>query len=222
MYLGTKTIRDQEFCMRDLSFRPCVAADARAAVPLIYSSGPGAFNYVFCSRHEQEAQNFLHHAFSNGRSEFGFQQHLAAVIDGEVVGVGALRTQAESAGFMLAAIRDIGSFYAARQVPGVMFRGLRTERVIRPPEANRGLIYQLGVKPEMRGRGIGEQLVEQLILRAQTLSLTHVALDVADNNPRARALYLRLGFKPRVIRHGGFQSAFGGIGSHEYMEKPIV
>ncbi len=100
-----------------------------------------------------------------------------------------------------------------------MFRGLRTERVIRPPQANRGLIYQLGVKPEMRGRGIGEQLVEQLILHAQTLSLTHVALDVADNNPRA--LYLRLGFKPRVTRHGGFQSAFGGTGSHEYMEKPI-
>ncbi len=208
--------------MRDLSFRPCVANDVSTAVPLIYSSGPGAFDYVFCSRHAREAQDFLQQAFINGRSEFGFQQHLAAVLDGEVVGVGALRTQPESAGFMLAALRDIGSFYAAAQIPGVIYRGLRTERVIRPPQANRGLIYQLGVKPQMRGRGIGEQLVQQLILRAQTLALTHVALDVADNNPRARALYLRLGFKPRVIRHGGFQSAFGGIGSHEYMEKPIV
>ncbi|UXD88481.1 GNAT family N-acetyltransferase [Thalassolituus hydrocarboniclasticus] len=207
--------------MRDLSFRPCVANDVSTAVPLIYSSGPGAFDYVFCSRHAREAQDFLQQAFINGRSEFGFQQHLAAVLDGEVVGVGALRTQPESAGFMLAALRDIGSFYAAAQIPGVIYRGLRTERVIRPPQANRGLIYQLGVKPQMRGRGIGEQLVQQLILRAQTLALTHVALDVADNNPRARALYLRLGFKPRVIRHGGFQSAFGGVGSHEYMEKPI-
>lgn len=207
--------------MRDLSFRPCVANDVSTAVPLIYSSGPGAFDYVFCSRHAREAQDFLQQAFINGRSEFGFQQHLAAVLDGEVVGVGALRTQPESAGFMLAALRDIGSFYAAAQIPGVIYRGLRTERVIRPPQANRGLIYQLGVKPQMRGRGIGEQLVQQLILRAQTLALTHVALDVADNNPRARALYLRLGFKPRVVRHGGFQSAFGGIGSHEYMEKPI-
>ena len=208
--------------MQSLSFRPCVAADVSAAVPLIYSSGPGAFNYVFCSRHEREAQDFLRHAFINGRSEFGFQQHLAALVDGDVVAVGALRTQPESAGFMLAALRDIGSFYAARQVPGVIFRGLRTEQVIRPPQANRGLIYQLGVKPELRGRGIGEQLVQQLMLRAKASRLTHVALDVADNNPRARALYLRLGFKPGMIRHGGFSSAFGGVGSHEYMEMPIL
>lgn len=207
--------------MNELSFRPCLAADVYAAVPLIYSSGPEAFNYVFCSRHEQEAQDFLHHAFVNGRSEFGFQQHLAALIDDEVVAVGALRTQPESAGFMLAALRDIHSFYPIRHMPGVILRGLRTERVIRPPQANRGLIYQLGVKPERRGCGIGEQLIQQLIIRAQVQSLTHVALDVADHNPRARALYLRLGFKPRIIRHGGFSSSFGSVGSHECMEMPI-
>jgi hypothetical protein len=33
--------------MAGLMFRPAAASDVDAAVPLIHSSGPAAFNYVF-------------------------------------------------------------------------------------------------------------------------------------------------------------------------------
>jgi hypothetical protein len=57
-------------------------------VPLIYSSGPAAFDFVFATE-KHSAQDFLRTAFIDGAGEFGFRNHTVAVAKNIVVGIGA-------------------------------------------------------------------------------------------------------------------------------------
>jgi hypothetical protein len=49
-----------------VSFRAAAAADVAAAVPLIHSSGPAAFEFVFAVPGLGDAQAFLRRAFVDG------------------------------------------------------------------------------------------------------------------------------------------------------------
>ena len=53
----------------------------------------------------------------------------------------------------------------------------------------------LAVHPDVRGQGIGTQLIEAVEALAQSEGKRRVALDVEDINPRAKQLYERLGFR---------------------------
>lgn len=57
-----------------------------------------------------------------------------------------------------------------------------------------GEISDLIVAPELRSRGIGSAMIAYLMDEAHTLSLDTVEIGAAQDNPRARALYERLGF----------------------------
>ncbi|MFC6632270.1 GNAT family N-acetyltransferase [Microbulbifer taiwanensis] len=204
--------------MSEICFRPCQPEDADAAVPLIYSSGPAAFDYVFCDRSEQQSRDFLHHAFIRGRSEFGYRQHIAAVLEDNVVAIGAVRDASQNFPFTVAALRDIFSFYSPLAAARSLTRGLRTELVIQPPKAGAGLIYHLGVAKEQRGRGIGRKLIAELLQTVRARALPVAALDVAESNPRARQLYERLGFSAKSSRQSRLQSNFGRVPDHTHME----
>ncbi|MFF9196138.1 GNAT family N-acetyltransferase [Streptomyces sp. NPDC014779] len=54
----------------------------------------------------------------------------------------------------------------------------------------------LDVREELRGRGIGTALVRAAEALARERGRTHLGLGVADDNPRAAALYARLGYTP--------------------------
>ncbi|WP_295803654.1 GNAT family N-acetyltransferase [uncultured Microbulbifer sp.] len=207
--------------MPEPNFRPCRAQDADIAVPLIYSSGPAAFDYAFCDNDAQQARDFLRHAFVRGDSEFGYRQHTAAVIDGEVVAVGALRNSTQNLRFTVAAFRDIVRFYSPLAAVRTVARGLRTEMVISPPKAGAAVIYHLGVAEEYRGRGIGGALIAELLRSARQHKFPVAALDVAETNPRAKDLYQRLGFTAQRTRKSTLQSPFGRVVDHTYMELPL-
>jgi ribosomal protein S18 acetylase RimI-like enzyme len=56
-------------------------------------------------------------------------------------------------------------------------------------------ISDLIVAPNLRGQGIGTAMIHALIERARQFRPV-VEIGVAESNPRAKALYLRLGFVP--------------------------
>ena len=58
-------------------------------MPLIYSSGPLAFDYVFDIGNPGGSQEFLRFAFLKGGGEFGWQTHRVAEFGGQVVAAGA-------------------------------------------------------------------------------------------------------------------------------------
>ena len=61
-------------------------------------------------------------------------------------------------------------------------------------------ISVVAVRPDSRGQGVGSALLHRVIERAWQAGLSAVALDVDVGNPRARELYLRLGFEPVTRR----------------------
>ncbi|WP_374778555.1 GNAT family N-acetyltransferase [Streptomyces sp. NBC_01310] len=57
-----------------------------------------------------------------------------------------------------------------------------------------GTLWQLAVHPALQSCGIGMFLIEAAELRIRNRGLRHAELAVEERNPRARALYERLGY----------------------------
>jgi ribosomal-protein-alanine N-acetyltransferase len=77
---------------------------------------------------------------------------------------------------------------------GMMFTG--------GPQAD---VLTLAVDPAHWGQGVGTALLRALVDEAGRRGHTEVMLEVREDNPRARALYLRHGFTEIGIRRGYYQ-----------------
>jgi ribosomal protein S18 acetylase RimI-like enzyme len=61
-----------------------------------------------------------------------------------------------------------------------------------------GVLWGLRVRAELRSLGIGSVMIEAIEGRIRARGLSHAELAVEEDNPRARALYERLGY----VAHG--------------------
>lgn len=62
------------------------------------------------------------------------------------------------------------------------------------------ILWGMFVAPEVRGHGIGKQLLDEIVERAKHLEgLEQIILDVITVNTAARNLYLRAGFQPNGV-----------------------
>ncbi|MEQ1833886.1 MAG: GNAT family N-acetyltransferase [Candidatus Eisenbacteria bacterium] len=88
---------------------------------------------------------------------------------------------------------------------GVAMLGLRGDR---------GWVGGMGVVPEARRSGLGEQLMTRLIGSARTAGVRRLGLEVLQGNDGARLLYEKLGFRPtrrlEVLVWDGVPSARAG------------
>ncbi|HKO92903.1 MAG TPA: GNAT family N-acetyltransferase [Polyangiaceae bacterium] len=205
-----------------LQFRPATPADSELAAPLIHSSGPAAFDYVFDVVSRAGARDFLRHAFADGPGEFGFRNHTIVMQDDQVVAVGAAWSGRSTLAFTLAAGRQILSVYGPLSGPGVVVRGLRVETVIQPPARSCWYVGHLAVAERWRGHGIGAALVDHLLARGREQGFAHAALDVAVTNPHAERLYARLGFATSVERISQLKNARAAVANHRRMERAIA
>lgn len=76
-------------------------------------------------------------------------------------------------------------------------------------EAGEFYIDSIGVDPMDRGKGIGSMLFNAILEKASDLRFRKAGLIVDVDNPKAEALYARLGF-----RHVGFRDFFGHSMKH--------
>ena len=136
-------------------------------------------------RPEPKALAFLCRAL---RSDFA---RVARDGEGRLLGVAGIKTP--RGGLVAGGLRELAAAYGW---PGALWRGPLLELTERPLAPNQMLLDGLFVAPAARGRGVGTALVGAVIAEAEGLGLREVRLDVVDSNPRARALYARLGFVP--------------------------
>jgi [ribosomal protein S18]-alanine N-acetyltransferase len=68
-------------------------------------------------------------------------------------------------------------------------------------------VVTLAVNPAHWGQGTGTALLTALVHEAGNRGCTEVLLEVREDNPRARQLYLRHGFTEVGIRRGYYQPA---------------
>jgi ribosomal protein S18 acetylase RimI-like enzyme len=203
-----------------LMFRPARADDVYLAVPLIYSSGPASFDYIFHHPKKGRSPDFLRAAFVDKRGEFSYSNHTVVEQNGQIVGVGACFSGDSTLAFTVAAALQIFRFYGAIAAWPVIVKGLQAETVIHPPTSKEIVLAHLGVAPEAQGQGIGTALVEHFLSWDAAKGKTP-ALDVAVTNPRAQALYERLGFVVVGERQSTLKNEHGVIVNHRRMEKKI-
>ena len=199
-----------------LTFRRARPDDVDAAVPLIYSSGPDAFDYAFARPGRNSAEDFLRYAFVQGDGQFGWRQHWVGEQDGQVVAAGTVFGGEANLGYMLAATRQILGYFGLGSV-GVIRRGLQLERIICPPPRKTLYLAHLGITPTLRGEGLGSQLIDHFLQIGRRSGLPVAALDVSAANPRAQALYERLGFTVQVERTSNLPSVAGS----RYMQRQL-
>jgi ribosomal protein S18 acetylase RimI-like enzyme len=204
-----------------LIFRAAAPADVADAVPLIYSSGPAAFDYVFDIGNARGAQQYLRFAYLQGGGEFGWRAHRVAEIGGQVVAAGAAFDGRAVLSFTIANALQILRFYGPIRAWGVMMRGLRTEAIIRPPRAEEYYLCHVGVREELRGHGIGARFLRNLLQGLDADRHRCATLDVAVTNPRAKLLYERLGFVVNAQRSSELQNQRGRVADHYRMSRPV-
>ena len=181
----------------DISIRRAQPDDIDFAVPLIYSSGPHEFDYIF-NLGQKTALGYLSFAYP---TKLGSQSHrvcTVATLNNKVVGIGSFYTSRDYTRLGFGNFWNVLKFFGPQNLLKISQRTSRIETIIPAPEADTGFISQLGVAEEFRGYGIGTALIRHFIERARALGLRKCVLDVAMTNSKAQALYERLGF--RVIQ----------------------
>lgn len=195
-----------EFKHMNIHFRKVTAADAGILAPILFDSGTEAFQYVF-NTNKKKAVDFLKYSLGKKNGEFGHGCHTCILDGDQIIGIGAEFSGEDSFRFLWNNAVQIISFYGFGSIRVIM-RGLKVERVLVPPKKGVHYIAHLDIVSAYRGMGIGTGLIEHFISNAANLKRLSVELDVAVNNPRAKNLYLKMGFnfdhirESKLIRNG--------------------
>ncbi|MEM9248971.1 MAG: GNAT family N-acetyltransferase [Pseudomonadota bacterium] len=129
------------------------------------------------------------------RPEFAFS---ALSETGEVLGVIGIKT--ERGGLVSGGFRDVANAYG---VFSALWRAPLLDMLERPLAPGQLLLDGIFVSAQARGLGVGTALIHRILEEAAARECSEVRLDVIDTNPRARALYTRLGFEPAGVEHLG-------------------
>jgi len=93
-----------------------------------------------------------------------------------------------------------GSVYVAREEGRVIAMATLLYTVSTAEGGRAALFEDLVVRPEYRGRGIGQALVAHVIEQARADGVLRLTLLTDGDNERAQSLYRKLGFTPSGMR----------------------
>lgn len=190
----------------ELSIRDASAKDTEQVVDLIYSSAPELFEYMFTTPKKQ-AKDFIRYEYAQGGGFMGHRIHKVAESHQQVLGIGAFYTGWLYNRLNMQTVKNIISFYGVWASPKVLQRANHSNSIMQVPKKHELYIADLGVSEQSRGMGIGSALIQYHIDGAKENHLKTLSLDVATTNPRAEALYRRLGFN--VIKEKQFKGGKG-------------
>lgn len=195
--------------------RAARAHDAQTVAPLIYSSGPKAFEFIFSNGQPLTCVDFLQDAFKKSQGLFSYRHHYVVESNNKVVAVIGNFTQASMANTQWATALHILKFMGLFSGLRSMVRGLIFEnKLVKAPLKDCFYIAHVGVSADFRSQGIGEYMIAFVQEKAQTQGFKKLALDVSVINSRAQILYERLNFK--VVKEN--QAYRSELDHHRYME----
>jgi ribosomal protein S18 acetylase RimI-like enzyme len=101
--------------------------------------------------------------------------------------------------------------------PGGLWAAMIFSIYARQPQASELLMDGIAVRRDMRGKGIGTHLLNDLKRYARDNGFRTIRLDVIDTNPAARRLYKRQGFVPTRTERFGYLRWLLGFGASTTM-----
>ncbi len=177
-----------------IKFRQAAPADAEIAHRLIYSAGSEGFDYVF-NHKDKTAHGFIKFAFTDGAGLFGHRVHVAAEIDGRVVGMASFYSGREFFSLNASMGRLILQYYGIINCLAIYRKSFHTLALLPAPARDMEYVGDLGVVEDMRGKGIGRAILAYGLEKAKRDNCSRYAIDVAVNNGRAQKLYESFGFR---------------------------
>jgi ribosomal protein S18 acetylase RimI-like enzyme len=169
--------------------RPAIPRDAAEAVPLICRA-IGELAFVLAGTPDvQEMVSILSDFFKQDDNRLSYQNALVMEEEGQLVGLVLLYDGAKAREL------DVPLERAAAARSGDFNYRIPTE-----PEVSEFYLDTLSVIPRCQGRGYGHILIEAGCDRARQLQHSRIALLVEVDNPAAKRLYDRLGFRADYTR----------------------
>jgi ribosomal protein S18 acetylase RimI-like enzyme len=86
-------------------------------------------------------------------------------------------------------------FYGPFKFREILKRSLHSSSVMKKPRENEMYLSNFGVNSNYRSKGIGTVMLNKKIAEAKNMGYKKFILDVSDKNPRAEALYKRMGLE---------------------------
>jgi ribosomal protein S18 acetylase RimI-like enzyme len=141
---------------------------------------------------------------------------VCALLDGQLVGLAGyqLGGRALTGGSASAVLRAYG------YVRG-LYRLLLLALFERHPAPGQLVMDGIAVDPDIRGRGVGSLLIEEVAAVAAEQDCRDIRLDVIDTNPRARALYERRGFTAVRTERTPYLRGLLGFGAVTTMRRTV-
>ncbi|MEK2493928.1 GNAT family N-acetyltransferase [Kitasatospora purpeofusca] len=141
---------------------------------------------------------------------------VCALLDGRLVGLAGYRLSGRglTGGTAGAVLRAYGRLRGLHRV-------LLLTLFERRPGAGQLLMDGIAVGPDLRGRGVGSLLIEEVATLAAEQGFREITLDVIDTNPRARALYERRGFTAGRTQEAPYLRRLLGFGAVTTMRRPV-
>lgn len=191
-----------------MEIRPARPDDRGAIAALMYSAGPELYDFLYQTG-RVAAPDFIAHEFASGRGFCGYRNVTVAVVEGEVVATGCFYDGRQHGALMRGTVVNALRFFRLREVAPLLLRSGHVDSVLTHPADDELYLANFGVAPSRRGQGIGEAMLRQQLERARASGYRRFSLDVAVTNPRAEALYRRLGLK--VVREKRFTGRRPGV-----------
>jgi len=177
-----------------MNIRPATAADVHSIAELIYSAGPAHYDYMHATA-RSNSLDYIRHEFASGRGFVGYRNVTVAEKDGQVIATGCFYNGRVFYRLMLGTVLNMFSHYGPLRVWPVLLRGHQVDRVMSQPGWRDLYLSSFGVSPKQRSTGVGSSMIRLKVAQARASGHRAFTLDVADDNPRAEALYARLGMQ---------------------------
>lgn len=159
---------------------------------LMYSSGADMYDYVY-KTDQAHPLDYIRSEFKSKRGLCSHRLLTVAVSDGNVVGTGTFYDGKDYQKMSGGAALNLLRFYGFKSLPRLR-RAMDSMKLMKPPKDDELYLANFGVDPQLRGSGIGSQMLQHKINEARQQGYRIVSLDVSTENPKAEALYHRLGF----------------------------
>ena len=181
---------------RNLTLEDGAPLEPAVAAGLIFDTDPHIFSFL---HGHDRARADQHLAYQWQQAQGLFSHRFARLaVDGEALGGLALGFMTEEQGAAAGPFFEQAQAVLDPEGLGALARWVQEGRYVLPAvPAQVFYLQNLAVLPSLRGRGLGQCLLEDVFRRAKEAGAEAVHLDLYAGNP-AQALYERAGFKVLV------------------------
>ena len=205
-----------------LEIRQATPENADEAAKLIFMSGQNSLHAMFELERGLSAEAFIAFAYVQPEGQFSYNNHIVAIVDGNLAGIGSHWTDNATQACRQGTIESLIAHFGAQHVPAIVERSILLQSIIPTPMPNGLGIGHIAVNPDYQRQGVATALLSQFRKTALAMGKARLELDVECTNQAAIALYANAGFDIVSTTQPNAQARQAGFTGHHHMQAIIA